>query len=102
MAIRIRPALTRRHVLATGAAATAFTTIGGIAHPFISRANDRPLITHGVQSGDVSADSGVIWARADRPSRMLVEIATTDSFKDAQCRLCRRDVGHRSHRQASA
>jgi alkaline phosphatase D len=84
MAIRIRPAVTRRHVLATGTAATAFTTIGGIARPFISRANDRPLITHGVQSGDVSADSGVIWARADRPSRMLVEIATTDSFKDAR------------------
>src|SRR5262249_29229133 len=58
------------------------TAIGGIARPFISRANDRPVITHGLQSGDVSVDSGVVWARADRPSRMLVEIATTDSFKD--------------------
>jgi alkaline phosphatase D len=84
MVIRIRPAVTRRHLLATAGAATALTTIGGIAHPFISRANDRPLITHGVQSGDVSVDSGVIWARADRPSRMLVEIATTDTFKDAR------------------
>src|SRR5262245_56348943 len=83
MAIRIRPAVTRRQLLATGAAATALTTIGGIARPFISRANGRPLITHGVQAGDVSVDSGMIWARADRPSRMLVEIATTDSFKDA-------------------
>jgi alkaline phosphatase D len=84
MVIRIRPAVTRRHLLATAGAATALTTIGGIARPFISRANDRPLITHGVQSGDVSVDSGVIWARADRPSRMLVEIATTDTFKDAR------------------
>jgi alkaline phosphatase D len=84
MAIRIRPAVTRRHLLATGVAATALTTIGGIARPFISRANNRPLITHGIQSGDVSVDSGVIWARADRPSRMLVEIATTESFKDAR------------------
>lgn len=50
--------------------------------PFISRANDRPTITHGVQSGDVSVDSGVVWARADRPSRMTIEVATTDSFKD--------------------
>ena len=24
----------------------------------------------------------MVWARADRPSRMLVEAATTDSFKD--------------------
>jgi len=35
-----------------------------------------------VQSGDVSVDSAVLWARADRPSRMRVEIATTDSFRD--------------------
>src|SRR5215813_4160982 len=82
MAIRIGSAPTRRRFLATSGAATALMTISGIARPFISRANDRPLITHGVQSGDVSADSGVIWARADRPSRMLVEIATTDNFKD--------------------
>jgi alkaline phosphatase D len=82
MAIRIGSAATRRRFLATSAAATAFTTIGGIARPFISRANDRPVITHGVQSGDVSADSGVVWARADRPARMLVEASTTESFND--------------------
>src|SRR4029077_18139224 len=82
MAIRIGSSATRRRFMATSAAATALTTIGGIARPFVSRANDRPLITHGLQSGDVTVDSGVIWARADRPSRMLVEIATTDSFKD--------------------
>ena len=50
--------------------------------PFAQPRADRPQITHGVQSGDVSADSGVVWARADRPSRMLVEVATTDSFSD--------------------
>src|SRR6266568_9677773 len=81
MTIRIGSA-TRRRFLATSAAAATLTTIGGIARPFISRANDRPVITHGVQSGDVSVDSGVVWARADRPARMLVEVATTDSFKD--------------------
>jgi alkaline phosphatase D len=51
------------------------------ARPALSRAGDRPVITHGVQSGDVSLDSGIVWARADRPARMLVEIATSDSFK---------------------
>ena len=55
-----------------------------VARPYLSRANERPLITHGVQSGDVGLDSGVIWARTDRPARMQVEIATTDSFRDVR------------------
>jgi alkaline phosphatase D len=78
----IRPS--RRRVLKLAAASTAFTALGGIARPYLSRAADRPLISHGVQSGDVSVDSGVVWARADRPARMQVETATTDSFKDAR------------------
>src|SRR5207302_8624127 len=53
-----------------------------------SRAADRPLITHGVQSGDVSVHSGVVWARADRAARMLVEISTTDSFKAIRSAVC--------------
>jgi alkaline phosphatase D len=56
--------------------------------PAISRAADRPLITHGLQSGDVSANSAVIWARSDRPARMLVEAATTDSFRTICSRAC--------------
>src|SRR5262249_27850396 len=47
-----------------------------------SRAADRPRITHGLQSGDVTTDSGIVWARTDRPARMLVEAATSDSFRD--------------------
>ncbi|HEY4141241.1 MAG TPA: alkaline phosphatase D family protein [Pseudolabrys sp.] len=72
----------RRRFLQTTAAAAAFSGVGGVAGPFLSRANDRPMVSHGVQSGDVSSDSGVVWARADRPSRMQIEIATTDSFKN--------------------
>jgi len=71
----------RRRFLTTAAASTAFSTLGGIAQPYLSHAADRPLITHGIQSGDVSVDSGMVWARADKPSRMLVEVATTNSFK---------------------
>ncbi len=55
-----------------------------IAMPYLSRAADRPMITHGVQSGDVGADGGVVWARADRPSQMMVEVATTESFDNAR------------------
>jgi alkaline phosphatase D len=76
--------LTRRRFVAVSASATAMTALGGIARPSVSRANDRPLITHGVQSGDVGTDSGVIWSRTDRPARMQVEIATTDSFRDVR------------------
>jgi alkaline phosphatase D len=79
--VTVRTPLSRRRFLLKAAASTAISAVGGIAKPYLSRAADRPLITHGIQSGDVSVDSGVIWARADRPARMLVEVATSDSFK---------------------
>src|SRR6202012_1403070 len=72
--------ISRRRFLSTAAA----TGVSTLALPYLSRAADRPLVTHGVQSGDVNADSGVVWARADRPSQMLVEVATTESFSDAR------------------
>src|SRR5262245_10858505 len=81
VAMRSGASPTRRRFLAAAASSVAVTALGGIAKPYLSGAADRPIITHGIQSGDVSTDSGVVWARADRPSRMLVEVATTDSFK---------------------
>ncbi len=80
--IRNRAPLTRRRLLTTAASSAAITILGGIAKPYLSRAADRPLITHGIQSGDVSVDSGVVWARTDRPARMLLEVATSDQFTD--------------------
>jgi alkaline phosphatase D len=81
-----RPLSRRRFIAGSVSTAalttTALTWTGGIAKPYLSRATDRPLITHGVQSGDIGVDSGVVWARSDRPARMQIEIATTDSFKD--------------------
>ena len=79
---RIRNRMSRRRFLAMSTAAMGIGAVGGIFRPNLSRAADRPIITHGLQSGDVSIDAGVVWARADRPSRMQIEIATTDSFKD--------------------
>jgi alkaline phosphatase D len=76
--------LTRRRFLATAASSAALTAVGGIARPALSRAADRPVITHGIQSGDVSLDSGIVWARADRPARLLVEVATSDTFKNVR------------------
>jgi alkaline phosphatase D len=73
--------LSRRRFLSTAAASSGLTLLGGIAKPHLSFAPDRPRITHGLQSGDVSAGSAVVWARADRPARMHVEVATTASFR---------------------
>ena len=95
MTIRI----SRRRLLTTAAA----TGIGALAMPYLSRAADRPQITHGVQSGDVGADGGVVWARADRPSQMMVEVATTESF--SQCAGLAADRGaarKRLHRENAA
>ena len=72
----MRIAFTRRQMLATTAAA--------FAAPALSRAASRPVITHGVQSGDIAHDGAVIWARADRDARMMVEVATTESLRDAR------------------
>ncbi|MFB2593415.1 alkaline phosphatase [Paracoccus sp. p4-l81] len=76
----IRPvSITRRATLrgALGSAAL-------LAMPAILRAGSAPVFTHGVQSGDVDAASGMIWTRTDRPARIGIEIATTESFANAR------------------
>src|SRR5262245_38198497 len=73
-----RHTVTRRHLLATVGAAGLV-----VAAPAITRAAERPRFTHGVQSGDVDATSGMVWTRADRPARVQFEIATRESFADA-------------------
>jgi alkaline phosphatase D len=41
----------------------------------------RPVIPHGVQSGDVTANAGIVWCKSDRLARMVVEWDTDESFK---------------------
>src|SRR5262245_3349535 len=43
-----------------------------------------PGLPSGIMAGDVGTDSAVIWSRSDRPARMIVEYATSDSFANAQ------------------
>lgn len=74
-----RLTLSRRRFLAAGT--TALTTL---AMPGILRAGQAPQFTHGVQSGDVSAQGGMIWTRTDRPAKVMMEVATTESFADAR------------------
>lgn len=69
----------RRAILAGGAAFAA-----SLAMPSISRASSRPVFTHGVQSGDVDTTSGMIWTRTDRPSKVFMDVSTTESFSNAR------------------
>ncbi|WP_179380427.1 alkaline phosphatase D family protein [Jannaschia marina] len=71
--------MTRRAALRGAVATTSL-----LAMPGLVRAAGRPAITHGVQSGDVAHDGAVVWSRADRESRMMLEWATTEDFRDAR------------------
>lgn len=75
---RASRAWTRRQFLVRSAFSL---PIASLATPSISRAADRPQILGGIQSGDVSDGSAVIWGRAGRPARMQVEWSTVESFK---------------------
>jgi alkaline phosphatase D len=81
IARRAKQSLNRRQLLVRSASTLALAGLGGIARPSLSRAADRPQITCGLASGDVSTGFAVVWARADRPARMLVECSTLESFK---------------------
>jgi alkaline phosphatase D len=76
--LRASRAWTRRQFLVRSTSGLAVATL---AKPHLSRAADRPQIAGGIQSGDVSDGSAVIWARADRPARMQVECSIVESFK---------------------
>src|SRR3982075_3804874 len=81
IAIRAKQGLTRRHLLVRSSSTRALAGLGSLARPYLSGAADRPMIANGLASGDISTDSAVVWARADRPARMLVECSTLESFK---------------------
>ena len=74
--------LSRRSFLVS-ASATSLVTASGLAAPSYVRAAQRPVFTHGVQSGDVTTNSGMIWTRVDRPSRINMEISTVESFTNS-------------------
>ncbi|GAA2285130.1 alkaline phosphatase D family protein [Streptomyces hawaiiensis] len=78
-----RPLPGRRGVLRGSLAASAAlslpTALG--ATPAFARSG-RPTAGWGVQAGDVTSDSGLVWVRSDRPARMIVETSATESFRN--------------------
>ncbi len=64
---------------------TAMVGSGLMLAPSIITADSlRPQIPCGVQSGDITNNSAMIWSRSDRAARLMVEYATTESFTNSQ------------------
>jgi alkaline phosphatase D len=49
----------------------------------LALAGDAPLMEQGIQIGDLAPGRAIVWSRADRPSRMMVEYAYNQQFTDA-------------------
>ncbi|MEO3752171.1 alkaline phosphatase D family protein [Streptomyces sp. B6B3] len=75
----------RRTVLRGGAlasAALALPTLPALAGAAPAQARSgRPEARWGVQAGDVTSSSGLVWVRSDRPALMVVETSATESFR---------------------
>lgn len=76
--------LTRRQVLGLGLQGGVALGATMAAPAIVLAETRRPVITSGVMSGDMLTDRAMIWSRADRPSRMLLEIADNPEFKGAR------------------
>ena len=84
-----RRALLHRSALAGGGLIAATSLAGRLAAQqsapaVITSERMRPGLPYGVQTGDLAGDRAILWARADRPARMMVEWATTEAFDDAR------------------
>ncbi|MFE9909660.1 alkaline phosphatase D family protein [Streptomyces clavifer] len=79
------PAPDRRAVLRGSLiASAAFAVPASVTAAPAFALSGRPNAAWGVQVGDVTASSALVWARADRPARMLVETSSTESFRRAR------------------
>ncbi|MFE4915239.1 alkaline phosphatase D family protein [Streptomyces sp. NPDC056652] len=77
----------RRGVLRGTLAASAVLALPGAAFAGAAPAqalSGRPRAAWGVQAGDVTSSSGLVWVRSDRPARMIVETSATESFRRAR------------------
>lgn len=71
----------RRGLLRRGAAGLGVAALGSTSGaPALAHGNNRPTLTHGIQLGDPRPDGAVVWTRADRPARMVVEVSDTPDF----------------------
>ncbi|MEE1755459.1 alkaline phosphatase D family protein [Streptomyces sp. SP18CS02] len=88
MSHRPSPSPDRRSLLRGSLAASAALSLGAAgglapAAPALARSG-RPEAAWGVQAGDITASSGLVWVRSDRPARMIVETSASESFRNAR------------------
>ncbi|AXG76687.1 alkaline phosphatase D family protein [Streptomyces paludis] len=78
----------RRSVLRGSVAASAALALPGgalaVAAAPAQALSGRPRAAWGVQAGDVTSSSGLVWVRSDRPARMIVETSATSSFRSSR------------------
>lgn len=79
-------------LVSTGGAALLGSRIGdvlaqGVAPAAVTSERLRPQLPGGVMSGDVTANSAIVWSRTDRPARMVVEYSTDAAFKNVARRI---------------
>ncbi|MFF3291364.1 alkaline phosphatase D family protein [Streptomyces sp. NPDC003023] len=76
----------RRSLLRGTVAASAALALpaAGVAAAPAFALSGRPRAAWGVQTGDVTSSSGLVWVRSDRPARMIVETSATGSFRGAR------------------
>ncbi|MGX7672104.1 PhoD-like phosphatase N-terminal domain-containing protein [Plantactinospora sp. DSM 117369] len=67
-----------------GAAATAAPDLAARSGAPGWRPGGRPVLTHGVQSGDATAHSAVVWTRADRAGRLHLEVGRRPDLRGAR------------------
>lgn len=76
---------TRRTVVRGSLGATAALSLPLLGPAAPAQAlRGRPSADWGVQAGDVTSSSGLVWVRSDRPARMVVETSATESFRGAR------------------
>ena len=77
--------LSRRQLLAATAAASATVAVPSVsaaAAPNVVR-RSRPGLPSGIASGDVTANSAVVWSRTDRRARLVVDLTSHGRFDRA-------------------
>ena len=84
------PRLSRRHFLQQATlGSVALTGLGSIlysrqAPAIIASDSARPMANWGLQIGDVIDGRAILWSRADRAARMIVEWSQDETFKRAR------------------
>ena len=73
----------RRNFLKLAAMSSSSSSVAGCVCPHLLVTDpQRPVMNHGVQSGDVGQTSAVVWASTDRSGYMHVEASLDPGFKE--------------------